>query len=283
VDTIDSTHDPGVQRTREPTLGRAVEWGEFELRYQPKVALATGQIVGAEALVRWLNPERGELAPIEFIPLAEETGLIVPLGRWVLRTACHQASQWRDLRPDAPPVICVNLSPRQLHSPDLTAEVARVLAECDLAPDHLILEITESTLMAARSEVAGTLRAIKALGVRVAIDDFGTGYSSLGRLGELTVDLLKLDRTFMAGLGRDTHSLAIVRAVAALAQELGLGVIAEGVETADQATALRALGIDEAQGYYFAPPLAAAQVGELLAQDTRLPAGAGRCLTEADR
>ncbi len=260
---------------RETALRGAAERGELRLRYQPTVEIATGRVVGAEALARWEHPTEGLLHPVEFIRLAEETGLIVPLGRWALWEACRQARQWQDLRRGGTPLVSVNLSARQLREAGFVAEVAGTLEASGLDPECLELEITESAAMRATPEVWRTLRDLRTLRVRLAIDDFGTGFSSLSRLRQLPVDALKVDRSFVAGLGRDTGSLAIVRAVVTLAHDLGLVVTAEGVETAEQGAMLRALGVDLGQGFHFAPPLPDEALGELLARGARLPPGAG--------
>ena len=250
----------------ETDLRRALERGEFELHYQPKVELATGRLAGLEALVRWRHPQRGLVSPAQFIPLAEETGLIVPLGRWVLAEACRQVRVWQAGVPTAPPLtLSVNLSAREFLQPDLVDEVARVLRDSRLAPGSLKLEITESVLMAEPLFSNGTLQALKRLGVQLVVDDFGTGYSSLGYLKGLPVDMLKIDRTFVAGLGQDAGDTAIVEAVITLARTLGLTVTAEGVERVEQLMQLRDLGCQLGQGYYFARPLPSAAVDALLA------------------
>ncbi len=256
---------PVVARLEQETaLRRALERDELRLHYQPKIDLTSGQIVGVEALVRWQHPEHGLLPPAEFIRLAEDTGLIVPLGQWVLGEACRQMTMWDTVgsRPDL--VICVNLSARQLQVVDAAKAVARILAETGLRPDRLELEITESVAMAPGTATRRTLRALRKLGVRLAIDDFGTGYSSLESLRQPMADAIKIDRMFVAELGRDHGSLAIVRSVIGLAHDLGLTVIAEGIESAEQATRLRALGCDLGQGYYFAPPLDAEALSAML-------------------
>ncbi|MDQ3779861.1 MAG: EAL domain-containing protein [Chloroflexota bacterium] len=261
---------------RETALRRALERDELELHYQPKVELATGRIVGAEALVRWAHPEHGLLPPDDFIPAAEETGLIVPLGRWALREACRQARGWRQARPEAPPLICVNLSARQLREAGLVQDVAQALEESELEPSRLVLEIMETTAMSNLPDAQQALRALHKLGVRLAIDDFGTGYSSLGSLRDLAVDTLKIDGSFIAGLGKDRTSLAIVRAVTVLAHDFGVEVVAEGVETADQVTRLRELNVEFGQGFYFAPPLASEAFADLLARGVDLPENPNR-------
>ncbi len=257
---------------RETTLRRALEHDDLLLHYQPVVELATGRVVGLEALVRWAHPERGILPPATFIQLAEETGLIVPLGRWALRAACHWAQEWRTASPTASPlVVSVNLSARQFLQPTLVTEVAEALGDTGLAPHRLELEITETVAMSDRADAQRMLKALKRLGIRLAIDDFGTGYSSLSYLRDLPVDTLKIDGSFVAGLGHDRGSQAIVDAVTTLAHDLGLSVTAEGVETADQAERLRGLGVDCAQGFYFAPPADGQAISDLLARGEPLP------------
>lgn len=258
----------------ESDLRRAVAGDEFVVHYQPKVTLATGRIAGVEALVRWQHPQRGLLFPADFIPLAEETGLIVPLGRWVLAESCRQVRAWQEATPAAPPLgLCVNLSARQFRHPDLVEDVAQALLASGLAPGSLTLEITESLLMAEAETAYTTLRALKNLGLGLAIDDFGTGYSSLAYLKRFPVDLLKIDKAFVAGLGHDPADTGIVRAVLALAATLELEVVAEGVETKEQCAELRALGCVLGQGYHFAKPQDAAAMAALLAADpASLPA-----------
>jgi EAL domain-containing protein (putative c-di-GMP-specific phosphodiesterase class I) len=257
---------------REGQLRRALEQGELRVHYQPKVELTTGQIVGAEALVRWEHPELGLLLPAEFIHLAEETGLVVPLGRWVLREACRQAQAWPCHSPERTALVSVNMAARQLQEKNIVSEVREALAGGRLDPSRLMLEITESAAMRGAG-ARRRLHELRRLGVRVAIDDFGTGHSSLERLRRLTVDCIKVDRSFVAGLGRDHGSGVVVRAVTTLAHDLGMDVTAEGVETTAQAEQLRGLGVDCGQGYYFAPPLSDGELTELLARATRLPEG----------
>ena len=251
----------------EADLRQAVERGELRLAYQPIVELATGRVVGAEALARWAHPARGVVLPDAFVPLAEETGLIVPLGRWVLAEACRQGRAWQDRFP-TPPTVSVNLSPRQFQQPGLVEEVAAALRSTGLAPDRLQLEITEGAVMADADGAVATLRQLRGLGVRLAIDDFGTGYSSLGYLQRFPIDLLKVDRRFVAGLGRDAGDTAIVEAVVGLAHALRLRVVAEGVETVEQAGRLRELGCELGQGYHFGRPAAAEAMAALMAKVT---------------
>jgi diguanylate cyclase len=249
-------------------LRRAVEKEEFTLHYQPNVSLEFSQVVGVEALVRWKHPERGLIYPEKFVPLAEETGLIVPLGQQVLREACRQAKEWQERYPSAQPlIICVNLSGKQLQYPEVVPDVAAALEKSGLEPGTLCLEITESILMDDAPLSFDTLRRLKDLGVKLAIDDFGTGYSSLSYLKRLPVDFLKLDRSFVAGLGGRSEDRGIAQAVVDLAYTLDLKVIAEGVETEKQLAHLREMGCELAQGYYFWKPLPSEATGELLADN----------------
>ncbi len=250
----------------ETDLWQAVERGELRVFYQPKVRLDTQEIVGLEALVRWEHPRHGLVSPADFIPLAEETGVILPIGHWVLREACRQARVWQDVRPDAEPLqMAVNLSARQLGQSDLTQCIADVLKETGLAPRHLKLEITESVVMGDAETSIRTLRELKNLGVQLAIDDFGTGYSSLSYLRRFPVDTLKIDRSFINNLGSDIEDTEIVRAIISLAQALKLEVTAEGIETAAQALELAELHCDWGQGYHFARPMPADAISVLLA------------------
>ena len=256
---------------REAGLHRAVERGELVLHYQPQVELARGGVVGVEALVRWQHPDHGLLPPGEFVRLAEELGLIGPIGRWVLREACRQTRAWQDAFA-APLLLGVNLSPRQFGDPRLVQDVAGALADAGLRPTSLEIEVTESVLMGEEPATRRALRGLRELGARLAVDDFGTGHSSLARLQELAPDVLKIDRSFVAGLGANRGSRATVRAVAMLAHDLGLVATAEGIETAEQAAQLRALDIDRGQGFYFAPPMRAEDCGRWLAGAARPPA-----------
>ncbi len=248
----------------ELDLRNAVARGEFILHYQPVVELPTGRITEVEALVRWKHPQRGLLFPADFVGLSEETGLIVPLGRWVLHEACRQTRQWQLAAPATKLAISVNLSARQLQQPGLVDEIGAVLRETRLDPGALRLEITETVVMHDAPITLAKLEALKALGVQLAIDDFGTGYSSLGYLKRFPVDTLKIDRSFVKGIGRDVEDSAIVRAVITVAKSLGLSVTAEGIETADQLDQLRTLGCDHGQGYFFAKPMTSDRVPALL-------------------
>ncbi|MFN8040463.1 MAG: PAS domain S-box protein [Acidimicrobiales bacterium] len=248
----------------ENALRRALGRGELELRYQPIVDLRTGLVDGVEALLRWRHPQRGLLAPDEFIGVAEETGVIVSMGDWVLTEACCQLVGWDEQRGDGsegPPLtMAVNLSGRQLDHPDLVGHVQRALETSGLAADRLHLEITESELMDDVEGSQATLEQLRSLGVHLAVDDFGTGYSSLSYLKRFPVDRLKVDRSFVDGLGTDPEDTAIVTAIVRLAHSLGLEATAEGVETEAQRTALADLGCDRAQGYLLATPLPADEV-----------------------
>ncbi|MCC7370724.1 MAG: EAL domain-containing protein [Chloroflexi bacterium] len=246
-------------------LHLAIERGEMSVMYQPIVTLSTGVIEELEALVRWQHPILGTISPARFIPIAEENGLIVPVGRWVLREACRQLGLWRDAVPDLDDlVISVNLSAKQLNDHELVPAIAQILDESRLDPTCLKLELTESTVMTDVATTAGRLRDLKALGLSLAIDDFGTGYSSLSYLKRLPLDTLKVDRSFVDGLGTDPQDTAIVRTVITLAKSLHLKTTGEGIETAEQADHLRDLGCDRGQGYLFSPPLPPAALGTLL-------------------
>jgi len=242
----------------EEEIRQGLERSEFVGHYQPLIDLATRQVRGLEALVRWAHPQRGLLAPGEFIGAAEETRLIIPLGEQVLQQACHTMQLWREtglVQPDA--YISVNVSVRQLLHPGLLGTVQRILAETGLPPSALQLEITESVLMTDEQSVRPVLRQIRDLGIRIALDDFGTGYSSLSYLQRFPIDILKIDRAFVADLAKAEQSKAIVGTITTLARHLRLGVTGEGVETEEQADLLSALGCETAQGYRFARPLSA--------------------------
>jgi len=247
----------------ETHLRRALERNQFVLRYQPRVNLATGQIVGAEALLRWRIPQRGTVAPMRFICLAEETGLIVPIGKWVMQTACAQNKAWQDA--GLPPiVVSVNVSPRQFRHENLVQTVAEVLNSTGLEPRYLELELTESMVMHDAPQLVAMLDQLKELGVKIAVDDFGTGYSSLSYLKRFPVDRLKVDRSFVEHMTTEADDATIVRAIIALGHNLGLKVVAEGVETAQQSRALRAYQCDEAQGFLFARAVSARALPRLL-------------------
>jgi diguanylate cyclase (GGDEF)-like protein len=243
----------------EADLRSAVDNDELVLHYQPLVRLDTGEITGVECLLRWDHPVRGHTLPGQFVQVAEETGTIVPIGAWTIDAACAQAVRWRDANRRALSVS-VNLSARQLDEPDTPNVIARALERHRLEPQLLCLEITESVLMRDASQALQTLETLKDLGVRIAIDDFGTGYSSLAYLRRFPVDVLKIDGSFVQGLGEDPEDSAIVAAVLRLAETLGVDVVAEGIETAGQLDTLRALGCQFGQGYYFSQPVPAEQL-----------------------
>ncbi len=253
----------------EADLRAALEASEFRVHYQPIVELESGRVTGAEALVRWQHPQRGLLPPAEFIPLAEETGLIVPLGAWVLAEACGQAAAWqrrqRDVGAGGPPfTVSVNVSGRQLAEAGYVAEVAAALAASGLTPGSLVLELTETTVVANPAATRGRLAELKALGVQLAIDDFGTGYSALSYLQQFPIDVLKLDKSFVDGVARGGSHAALARAVVALGDAMQLRTVAEGVEDRAQRACLREMGCALGQGYHFARPVPPAELGRLL-------------------
>ncbi|MFZ2652294.1 MAG: EAL domain-containing protein [Burkholderiaceae bacterium] len=249
--------------TLEASLRQALERDEFFLHYQAKLELSSGAIAGVEALLRWRHPERGLISPAQFIPLAEETGLIVPIGKWVLQTACAQNVAWQRAGL-APVCMAVNLSPRQFADENWTHDLAAALQESGMAPELLELEITESMVMGNVDRAAKQLSAIKAMGVRLAIDDFGTGYSSLAQIKRFPIDTLKIDRSFISAIPHDAEDMAITKAIIAMGKTLGLTVVAEGVETLLQETFLRDHGCDQTQGYYFSRPVSPDRFAALL-------------------
>ena len=251
--------------TMEKHLRQALAMGELSLHYQPQVDVQSGDISGMEALLRWESAVLGTISPVEFIPLAEETNLIVPIGEWVMRTACSQAKVWQDAGLHIPRVA-VNVSVRQFAQTGFPALVGRILKETGLHPSALEIEITESVLMKDGEMAITTLRELKALGVQLAIDDFGTGYSSLAYLKKFPIDRLKIDRTFVCALNTDMHDRAIASAVIALAENMNLSVTAEGVETENQLAFLKSRNCNEAQGYYLSRPLPVGQMGEFIRQ-----------------
>jgi diguanylate cyclase (GGDEF)-like protein len=262
----------GWQRASlEIQLRQAMQDETLWLAYQPLVDLATNRLVELEALVRWQHPERGTILPSAFVPVAEQTGFVIPFGRWVLETACRQGYVWQERYRDAP-VVSVNLSARQFLHPELVEDIAQVLQSTGMAPDRLKLEITETTMMTNVDAAADILRRLRALGVRIAIDDFGSGYSSLSYLRNLPIDQLKIDQEFIAGLERQSEARAIVRAVIALAQALQIEIVAEGIESSAQAAHLRNWGCELGQGFHFGRPLSANQATALL--DSTFPIAA---------
>jgi len=254
-------------RTRhllETDLRGALEAGEFHLVYQPQIKLGTGELTGFEALLRWNHPKRGQISPAEFIPVAEETGLIVPIGEWVLRTACAAAAQW-----PAFVKVAINLSPVQFRARGLAAMVTSALAAAGLAPGRLELEVTESALLQDDAATIAILHQLRALGIRVSMDDFGVGYSSLSYLRKFPFDKIKIDRSFIGTLGESLGSKAIVRTIASLGSNLGMETTAEGIETAEQLDLVREAGCTEAQGFHFSRPCPAADVFRIIEQLNR--------------
>ncbi|OTP70422.1 diguanylate cyclase/phosphodiesterase (GGDEF & EAL protein) with PAS/PAC sensor(s) [Caballeronia sordidicola] len=263
--TSDLSSPIGERLELESQLRQALHRGEFLLHYQPQIEIASGRIVGVEALVRWQHPTRGLVPPMQFIPLAEESGLIEPLGEWVLRTACAQTAAWA--HSGLPALrMAINVSARQFLNPALESVVAQALAENELAPEQLELEITESLSMKNPEESMRILASFKALGIGIAIDDFGTGYSNLAYLRRFPVHRIKLDRAFVSELGSQSSSHTIVEAIVAMAHKLGLQVIAEGVENIEQRNQLLRYGCDELQGYWFSRPVDADTFKALLQQ-----------------
>lgn len=249
----------------EIALRRAIERGEFVVHYQPIVELPSGRISQVEALVRWNSPDRGLVQPDEFIPIAEESGIVVSLGEWVLKTATRQLRRWQDLYPEDPPLaMSVNLSPRQFLQPELVEFVREVLEDSGVAPGTLKLEINERVMMEDARQTASTLEQLQELGVRLTLDDFGTGYSSLSYLNRFPAHILKIDRSFVAGIGRNAGTTSLVDATVAIAKTLGMGVIAEGIETTGQLAYLIDLECERGQGFYFAEPLRVEQLDEIL-------------------
>ena len=243
-------------------LQRALQEREFVLHYQPVVELAGGRMTGMEALVRWNRPDGGIVAPGEFIPLAEETGMIVPLGWWVLDEACRQFSRWHAKQPEL--VLHVNLSPRQLHDPQATATVLDALSASGLPAESLVLELTEGSIMQDVESSLVAMEKLTALGVRMSVDDFGTGYSSLSYLQKLPVSVLKVDKAFVDQVAASKQGAALVRAIIGVGQALELQVVAEGVERVEQVGRLQALNCRYAQGYYFSRPLDVEAMGDFL-------------------
>jgi EAL domain-containing protein (putative c-di-GMP-specific phosphodiesterase class I) len=244
----------------EVDLRTAVERNEFEIAYQPIVNLVTGEVQGAEALLRWNHANRGFVEPSRFIELAEETGLIIPLGRWVLREACERAREWRAKYHGRRPLqMSVNLSARHFQDASLLQDVQQALSDSGLEPWALTLEITESVLMHRSTATLERLRALKALGLNLAIDDFGTGYSSLGYLQQFPIDVLKIDRSFVEAVGNAEADPVLARAIIALGRTLQIETIAEGIERHEQREGLRTLGCTLGQGYYFAKAMPAAR------------------------
>jgi EAL domain-containing protein (putative c-di-GMP-specific phosphodiesterase class I) len=251
----------------ETDLRRACERHEFHAVYQPVICLSSGRIRGFEALLRWDHPAQGVVSPVEFIPIAEETGLILPMGRWILEEACRELRAWQRARKQPDLFVAVNLSVKQFSQPDLAEQVRQVLRSTGVKASSLRLEITETVIVQKTELATRTLRELKELGVKVYMDDFGTGYSSLSYLHRLPLDALKIDRSFIGEMDTDERTRQLVRAILTLAQSVGVQVVAEGVASSRQVEELRALGCQFAQGFYFARPLRALAAGELLAED----------------
>lgn len=247
-----------ARRLLELDLRKALALRQFELVYQPQLNLSSGRLVGCEALIRWRHPERGTVSPLEFIHLAEEIGLIIPIGEWVVRTACQEAARWPDHL-----TIAVNLSPAQFKSKKLVDTVRSALVTSGLAPHRLELEITESVLLNENQDNLAVLHALRGLGLRISMDDFGTGYSSLSYLRSFPFDKIKIDRSFVSGETANGESMAIVRAIASLGASFGMTTVAEGVETTDQMRSIRAEGCTDIQGYLISRPVPAAEVVKL--------------------
>jgi diguanylate cyclase (GGDEF)-like protein len=253
----------------EANLRHALERLEFQVYYQPKVSLTTGEIVGAEALIRWFSPTQGFVSPAEFIPLAEETGLIVPLDEWVITTACTQVRQWQ-LAEFPPLQVAVNLSGLQFHQTNLIERVTQILHQTQLDPQYLELELTEGVIMQNTDATVHRLDQLKDLGIQIAIDDFGTGYSSLSYLKQFSFDTLKIDRCFVQNISCDSKNAAITTAMIQMAHDLELKVIAEGVETSSELAFLQQQACDEMQGYFFSRPVPAHEFEQLLVTGKRL-------------
>jgi diguanylate cyclase (GGDEF)-like protein len=253
----------------EIALWEALDNAQLEVHYQPVICLESGDITGFEALVRWNHPVRGQMLPDDFIPMAEETELILPLGRWVLHEACRQMVSWQESGSSRRPlVMSVNLSCRQLRDPGLVDDVVDILRQTGLAAEHLCLEITETAILEETATTAANMAALKALGVRLAIDDFGTGYASLRYLKRIPVDVVKIDKSFTLGMGEHRVDSEIVRAIVHLARATGATAVAEGVETAAQLRWLQAAGCGMGQGFHLARPQPASDVDLLLSSLT---------------
>jgi EAL domain-containing protein (putative c-di-GMP-specific phosphodiesterase class I) len=262
-----------MRLSQEKLLRRALEYNQFVVYYQPQLDLRTGDVVSVEALVRWNHPKSGLIEPSHFIPSAEISGLIVPLGDWVLETAAKQVEHWHKTL--APLRLAVNLSGRQFHQRDLRRRVIQALESAQLDPSFLEVEITESVAMSDAAQTVGIVRDLKALGIRTAVDDFGTGYSSLAYLRRFSLDVLKIDGSFVIGLGHEAFDETIVKTVIGMAHSLGLEVVAEGVESVTQLAFLTEHGCDMVQGYAIAPPLPAAEFEDFFLRRREASAASG--------
>ncbi|MCH8823550.1 MAG: bifunctional diguanylate cyclase/phosphodiesterase [Planctomycetes bacterium] len=265
-------HEQAINRLQlEIDLRTALQKEQFRLLYQPIVELETGQIIGFEALIRWEHPTRGLISPIDFIPVAEETGLIVPIGGWVLLEATQQLKKWQTQFPRKKPLsMNVNISKRQLIQPDLVNTIQNVLRSFDIPAYTLKLEVTESAIMSDMEQLTPILQSLRSLGLHLCIDDFGTGHSSLSCLHMFAIDILKIDRYFLETMGEGREYAAVMQAIVTLAHNLGMDVVAEGVETADQVALLQSLGTDHAQGYFFARPIKPEEIEALLQKSSSL-------------
>ncbi|HEY9729177.1 MAG TPA: bifunctional diguanylate cyclase/phosphodiesterase, partial [Chroococcales cyanobacterium] len=255
-------------------LRHALEREELQVYYQPQVSLQTGEIIGTEALLRWLHPERGLVSPTKFIPIAEETGLIIPIGEWVLQTACKQTKLWQNSG-FASLQVSVNLSSRQFSQIDLRKQLVQILMETGLDPKYIEVELTESMLVQNTEVAIRRLNALKSLGVKIAIDDFGTGYSSLSYLQQFPFDILKIDRCFIQDITNNPHNAAITKAIIEMAKSLNLKLIAEGVETPEELSFICRQDCDAMQGYLFSRPLPTPEFSQLLKARKRLPLPVG--------
>jgi diguanylate cyclase (GGDEF)-like protein len=251
------------RQSLEDSLRHAIERRELSLHYQPKMNRASGEIIGVEALIRWNHPQRGLVAPVQFIAIAEECGLIVPIGRWVLGEACRQARAWQ-LAGLPPTCVAVNISAVEIRAPDFVSGLREILAKTGLEPRFLELELTETVLMEDSRSVADVLRELKNIGVLLALDDFGTGYSSLSYLKRFPIDALKIDQSFVRDLTTDADDASIVTAVIGMGKSLHMRVVAEGVETREQLEILQQHGCPQGQGYFFSRPVPAKEFGRLL-------------------
>jgi EAL domain-containing protein (putative c-di-GMP-specific phosphodiesterase class I) len=269
VELFDETLRARSERRRTTTseIQQALDLGQFVVHYQPIVDLRTGAMVSAEALVRWEHPERGLMSPADFVGLAEESGLIVPIGSWVLEQACREPAKWQETDPEL--TVAVSLSVRQLAEPDVVTVVTNTLKRSGTAADRLSLELRESLFMEDRGYFGAKLACLKAAGVRLSIDDFGIGYSSLSYLRHFPVDHVKVDRAFVAGLGAEPHAAALVSGIVAMADAMELGLTAEGVEAEEQLAILLGMNCERAQGYLLARPMPAADIRQLVVDQCR--------------